>query len=267
MNIDTEPVKKWFGYNRQERRSSFILICLIAVMLLVRVGVPGSRMEVVELTPESELPASIPAFDPNHAPFDTLLKAGFNEREAKTLISYRNKGGRFRKPSDIRRLYGLDSAKAARLIPYIHFENDTTVSRYVRYQKKTSVELNSSDSALLVSLPGIGPVLSARIIRYRNLLGGFASVNQLKEVYGLPPETFERIRSLVYADSTLIRKVNVGTADYATLTKIPYLRRYQVTDILKYRELQGSISCIEELVKNNIIPDSLASRIRPYINF
>jgi len=52
------------------------------------------------------------------------------------------------------------------------------------------LDINTSDSSALVTLPGIGPVLSMRIIRYRNLLGGFWSVNQLKEIYGLPEETF-----------------------------------------------------------------------------
>ena len=77
--------------------------------------------------------------------------------------------------------------------------------------------INSCDSASLEALPGLGPVLSARIIRYRNLLGGFASVNQLREVYGLSEETYELISGMLTADSADISKININNADYRGL--------------------------------------------------
>lgn len=271
MRIDIEPFKKWFGYNRKERRASLILIILIVFVLSARMFVPASDMEIMDVSMQFLSEAGHDSirpsffFDPNKASFDTLLLAGLEENEARTLVNYRNKGGRFRKPADIQKLYGLDSAKAERLIQYISIQPDTLYN--IRYQKRMVLGLNSCDSAMLERLPGIGPVLSARIIKYRNLLGGFVSVEQLREVYGLPPETYERIRTMVFADTALVEKVKINDTDYTGLTRIPYLRRFQVSDILKYRELQGRISGIEELVRNNIIPDSLAGKIRPYVAF
>jgi len=272
MRINTEPAKKWFGYNRKERRASIMLIILIILVLTARWVVPDSNMDIIEITPvrlsaaEDISGKSNPSivFDPNRASFDTLIKAGFKESEAKTLINYRSKGGRFRKPSDIRKIYGLDSARAERLEQFIvigHDKNGTNSSQ------RPLIDLNRCDSATLEMLPGIGPVLSARIIKYRNLLGGFVSVDQLKEVYGLPPETFERIRSRVFADSSSVRKININSADYGSLAKIPYLKRYQISDILKYREIEKVISGTGELVKNNIITDSIALKIKPYLMF
>ncbi len=270
-NLIPAEVKKWFGYNRKERRSSLILIILIILVLVVRLLVPGSKIDIIEITPE--LPAASqnsgnidPSFnfDPNKASLDTLLKAGLEEREAKTLINYRNKGGSFRKPSDIRKIYGIDSVKAERLAQYIVISDDKKNS--VSYQRSL-IDLNSCDSATLEKLPGIGFVLSARIIKYRNLLGGFVKVDQLKEVYGLPPETYEKIRNMVFADTSLVKRINLNKADYGSLSGLPYLRRFQIYDILKYRELQGNISDIGELVENNIIPDSVAIKIRPYMAF
>jgi DNA uptake protein ComE-like DNA-binding protein len=135
------------------------------------------------------------------------------------------------------------------------------------YQKRPVINLNSCDTSQLISLPGIGPVLSVRIIKYRSLLGGFASVDQLKEVYGLSPETFELIKERVMADTTLINRINVNTAAYKELSRLPYFEKYEVTAILKYRELKGKIEGINDLAVNKLIPVEKVPKVRPYLRF
>jgi DNA uptake protein ComE-like DNA-binding protein len=134
-------------------------------------------------------------------------------------------------------------------------------------RKERLIEINTCDSADLERLPGIGPVLSARIIKYRNLLGGYVSSGQLKEVYGLTPETFELISGRVFADSSYVKKININMADYKQLIRIPYLERYDVTAILKYRELTGEIGGIADLVKNKLITVEQAEKIKGYLVF
>jgi DNA uptake protein ComE-like DNA-binding protein len=129
------------------------------------------------------------------------------------------------------------------------------------------VELNSCDSATLVKLPGIGPVFSARIIKFRNLLGGYADKIQLLEVYGLPPETFERISSMVTADTALIEKLQINRADYRTLVRHPYLTPAEVSAILRYREAIGFIDDMATLRKNNLITGEKVELLRYYISF
>lgn len=131
----------------------------------------------------------------------------------------------------------------------------------------TIIDLNKCDSASLVTLPGIGPVLSARIIRYRNLLGGYAEVSQLREVYGLPEETYSRISARLSADREDVRKIIVNRADYRQLLCFPYFERYDVTAILKYRELQGKIESCDELVDNKILSREKADRVKCYLDF
>jgi competence protein ComEA len=133
-------------------------------------------------------------------------------------------------------------------------------------QRKQKIDLNSCDSASLEALPGIGPVLSARIIRYRNLLGGFASVSQLSEVYGLPEETFNMISGRLTADSSAIKKININVADYKQLIRLPYFDRYEVAAILKYRELKGRIGDMNEMVENKLITKEKLIKTRPYLN-
>jgi len=129
------------------------------------------------------------------------------------------------------------------------------------------VDINKCDSAALEALPGIGPVLSARIIKYRNLLGGYADISQLKEVYGLPEETFDLISARVKADPSEVRKISINTAEYRQLVRLPYFERYEVTAILKYREIKGKIEGIEELVENGIIDSGKIDKVKWYLEF
>ena len=134
-------------------------------------------------------------------------------------------------------------------------------------QEKKMIDLNACDSASLEALPGIGPVLSSRIIKFRNLLGGYASVNQLKEVYGLSEETFNLISGRVRADSSDIKKIDVNNADYKQLIRMPYFENYEVTSILKYRELKSRINSMRDLVDNKLITSEKAKKVGPYLEF
>jgi competence protein ComEA len=135
------------------------------------------------------------------------------------------------------------------------------------YQKKPLISLNSCDTSQLIALPGIGPVLSVRIIKYRNLLGGFASINQLKEVYGLSAETFDLIKGRIYADSSEIIRIDINEAAYKDLSRLPYFEKYEITAILKYRELKGRLKGMNDLTDNKLIPVEKVPKVRPYLNF
>lgn len=273
--LNSDPLKKWFAFNRKERRGSFILLIIVLILLLLRLFVPEKNIDIKDLTPEipelsvqdeNIINASF-AFDPNTASFDTLLTVGLSEREAKTLISYRNKGGRFRKPSDLKKVYGMDSSKAEKIIPLVKVQSVKNETYTSSSRQRPLINLNSCDSALLESLPGIGPVLSVRILKYRKLLGGFATAEQLREVYGLPPETFDLIKGRVFADTSLIRKIRINTAEYRDLAALPYFEKYEVTSILKYRELAGRINSIEDLIDNKILPREKAIKVKAYLDF
>jgi DNA uptake protein ComE-like DNA-binding protein len=149
-------------------------------------------------------------------------------------------------------------------------KNEGYVKSAPRQQKTVKpkprlLEINTCDSAALEALPGIGPVLSVRIIRYRNLLGGYASVSQLMEVYGLSEETFNIISGRLTADTSLIKKIDINKADYKQLIRLPYFEKAEVAAILKYRELKGKIGGINELIENRLIAADKADRVKPYL--
>ena len=281
MKIDFEPIRNWFGFTRRERRSAFLLLLIIIVIIALRYTVPEQNMEVEDLTDQyiasaiehsfenskTTYSAQLFSFDPNKSSYDTLILLGLTEKEAGTLINYRNKGGKFRYPEDINKVYGIDDSKAARLVPYVVVTPDKLVvtSKNRPVQDYPPIELNSCDSSSLVRLPGIGPVLAARIIRYRRLLGSYASVEQLREVYGLPQETYDMIKDRLRIDKLNVKRININTADYKQLDSIPYLEKYEIISILKYRELQGKIHSADDLVSNKILSYEKAEKVEPYL--
>jgi len=283
MKLNIEPLKKWFGFSRRERRSTSILLIIILFVIIVRYIIPESKIEIeyistdfnasesyTEINSEQELPDSqLFNFDPNTVSFDKLIKLGLGSKEARTLIKYRNSGGRFIYSSDIKKVYGVDEKQAERLIPFVEVKIDSPGKFNPDLtQKKTSlVNLNTCDSVSLEKLPGIGPVLSVRILKFRKLLGSFAGVDQLKEVYGLSLETFDIIKNRVFIDTSDIIKTKINTADYKELSHIPYIEKYEVTSILKYRELTGRITGMSELIDNKIFIKGKAEKIKPYLNF
>ena len=133
-------------------------------------------------------------FDPNTAGLEDLIRLGIPSGTARTLINYRLKGGSFARDSDMLRVYGLDPGLYARIQPYFRL-SDNSAGRAVPLFRKSfqPFELNRADTQQLISVYGIGPVFARRIIRYRELLGGFYRPDQLMEVYGFSLEQFEEL--------------------------------------------------------------------------
>ena len=287
MNLNIEPFLHWFGYSRRERRSTFILFIILIIAILLRFIVPRKDIELKDisgllasgnnendslLTSTRDTSAHY-KFDPNSVSFDTLTSLGLSEKQARTIISYRNKGGRFRQPSDIKNIYGIDEPASARIIPFINIEKRKGQYGYLQsggvgYQKKRErIDINKADSAMLVKLPGLGPVLSSRIIKYRRLLGGFVSLEQLKEVYGLHESAYILLQERVFADTSGLTKININKSNIKELLKHPYLDRYDIQAIMKFKEIEGRISGISELVENKVLSADKANRISPYLKF
>jgi DNA uptake protein ComE-like DNA-binding protein len=136
-------------------------------------------------------------------------------------------------------------------------------------QQPKKIDVNLADSAALESLPGIGEKLSIRIVRYRDRLGGFVSLEQLKEVYGLSDSTFIFIRRyLDVGEAFKPLQIAVNKADYVAFRRHPYMNAPVLKALLAYRKTHGSIpdfkSC--ELIARQI-GDSLPARLKPYLDF
>ena len=128
------------------------------------------------------------------------------------------------------------------------------------------IDINRADSTGLLPLPGIGPVFAGRIVKYRNLLGGFVSVDQLLEVYGMTGETLEMIRDRISIDTSGIRKIQLESATFRELLRHPYLDYEQVKALVNYRDFSGGSGSYRELLDNYILPDTVLHRVLPYLD-
>jgi DNA uptake protein ComE-like DNA-binding protein len=141
------------------------------------------------------------------------------------------------------------------------------VGQYEKKKEILRIELNSSDSAELTRLPGIGPVFASRIIKYRRLLGGFYTVAQLKEVYGLGAENYARAVPHVYVNPSLIQAVSVDTSGIRVLTRHPYIGRDRAWKIINMRK-RGTGEITEEELQHAGIFDTMQwIRVKPYLGF
>lgn len=212
---------------------------------------------------ENKIEYKLSIFDPNFAGKTKLRELGINAKTTNTLLRYREKGGVFYKKEDLRKIYGLSDSLYEILAPYIQISiarsENTSYKKPAKVRNETKkeihlIELNQVDSAGLLPLPGIGPVYAGRIVKYRNLLGGFYSGEQLKEVYGLDNETFEKINELIYIDTGFIKKIDLNQVSIKQLKKHPYLNTYQVEAILYFRDYNGRFESVIELLDNKLLP-------------
>ncbi|HSO86026.1 MAG TPA: helix-hairpin-helix domain-containing protein [Draconibacterium sp.] len=203
-------------------------------------------------------------FDPNNADFNQLTQFGFNRFQANNLIEFRKKAGVFRTPADLLKIYGIDTSFYETIAAHIQIEN-VKESQIIKIKPALHVELNSADSTDLIKLNGIGSAFANRIIKYRDLLGGFYSTAQLLEVYNFSEETFRNIENNVSADTLLIRKIRVNFAEYPELLRHPYFNRKQVEAVLNYRNKNGSFHDIIQLKSTGLVDSETFYRICPYL--
>jgi DNA uptake protein ComE-like DNA-binding protein len=227
---------------------------------------------------QSGLEIHYDTFDPNQIRQSDWENLGLSHNIAAQIERYKSKGGAFYKKTDLLKIYGIDSSFYLKIEPYIiipakklnksfpktiaHYET------YIKYQKAfIPIDLNTADSLTLLKLPGIGNKLSTRIIKYRNLLGGFYDTIQLHEVYGITTEEFQKIKNKIYTDTNAIIKIELNTVPEIILRKHPYIGKYKATLLVKYRTFQKKIISPTELLDNQIFTNEELQKLLPYLKF
>jgi competence ComEA-like helix-hairpin-helix protein len=209
-------------------------------------------------------------FDPNKATQEEFVRLGIPESVAQRIARYREKGGRFKVPEDLKKIYGFPQEYFDKLLPYMTLEDiehavpasENPTSSNVQFR----VDINRATAEEWRQLPGIGAYRAERIIGFRENLGGFAHIDQVAETYNLPDSLFRQIRPHL-VESPVFRSIDINRADEESLRSHPYISWKQARIIISYREQHGPYTGPEDLEKTRAFDPASLERLLPYLLF
>lgn len=299
--------RDFFYFSRADRRVILVLVGILtgvaltsAFFLWMDAGKDGAEAMVADGSSEvwthvhrdgtqvslAEQPVSHEAvaqpetfpFDPNTADSVTLRRLGLRPWQVRNIYKYRARGGRYHRPSDFSRVYGLTKGDYDRLRPCIRIadefklmadlpavaeERRDTFPRQEKLAEGMRLELNAADTAELKKIPGVGSVYARKIAGYRERLGGFVSVKQLSEVEGLP----EDVTRWCTVEPDVFRTLALNRMSVEQLRRHPYLNFYQARVIVEHRRKNGALKNLQALsLYEEFTPVDL-ERLAPYVSF
>lgn len=276
-----DSLRKWFSFSKGERVAIITILALIFLLVLACLFRPSRkslseaslhnldsllalRQAAIELQQQQQKGQALETvelhpfpFNPNTVTEEELLQIGLTDRQVRNIVNYRAKGGKFYAKNDLGKLYTISEEDFAQLEPYIVLPEVSrgtgSPSAAKKQEEKTGeeskpvkkaipiVDLNTVDSTTLVELPQIGGFMAMRILEFRDKLGGFVDMEQLRAVKGMDSTRFATIQPYIIIGEVEMRKIDVNRADFKTLVHHPYLSYEQVKRIFDQREKRGMV--------------------------
>ncbi len=270
--------KKLFSLSYSESRAfvSLLIVCFLALCLIffatfaLKIQPRSSQADIqkldslVLLLEVGKTDIRYFKFNPNTLPADSLAMLGIPVKVAERLENYRSKGGVFRVKTDVKKVYGLNDELFLILATYIDLPDSIMKSP----TKSQAIDINTANVNLLKMQPGIGDVFAGRIVKYRESLGGFVSLDQLDEVYGLEEKSLKSLKNKAYIGRDFVpRQVKVNSASVNALRSHPYISALLAEDIVRFRELNGAIESEKLLVSFKSIDKDKFERLILYLDF
>ena len=291
--------------NKTTRNQLIGAFVLIALLLAVHLTIAWlSRRTPTAEVPQTTIPESnaekrrqpIP-FDPNKADSLTLLYNGLKPWQIRNMMKYRVKGGRYRKPDDFSRLYGLTDSAFQALKPYIRIDSTEWIARrdsfallrrerdslrhladslrrdslypktYRHPKCDTIIELNAADTFALQFIRGIGVYTAKQIVQYRHDLGGYVSPEQVREINSLRGVNLDSVIPHLTANPDSVRPLRVNYCSVEQLQRHPYISFTQAKAIYTLRRNRLKLKGIDDLKNVDCLTDSILLRLNPYLSF
>lgn len=277
--------------NPSEQRGLFVLLLLIVVLFIVR-SLPGKQvfydLNYYTIRPDSieklqgvvmkfHLQSDLPVFAPttrlemNHLSASDMRDYGFPKHWIDAVFTYKRNSGFVRSEEDLKLLCGSDSNMFYTLRPVVYYKyaRDSVGHESKRSFKglaKQTFDINRARAEEWAELPGIGPVLAKRILRFSESLGGFYSVHQIGEVYGIDSALLVRLLPRLVCSGE-VKKIAVNSVDAASLEKHPYISRKQAATLVQYRTQHGNFTDISSLEPLALWDPATRRKIEPYLDF
>ena len=185
---------------------------------------PADHSSVVEAVRQSAPRRQVESFrfNPNTATQEDFRRLGFSEKQAQSIINYREKGGSYRRKEDFAKSFVVSDSIYKRLAPYIDIP---------------LLDLNLADSAAFDALPGIGGWFARKMVEYRKALGGYSYKEQLLDIYNFTEEKYLALEDLITVSPEYVTPYPLWTLSADSLRLHPYIKDYETArSIVLYRE-------------------------------
>ncbi|MBL4655386.1 MAG: helix-hairpin-helix domain-containing protein [Bacteroidia bacterium] len=240
-------IKDYFSFNNGERNGILALFIILLLLLIapyfLDIITPKSKTDFTEFDNQvSAYLANLENEKKHQAKIDSLQKRS-------NYSTFKNKKYKSKK---------YHSA-------YKKTEYYTNKKGYKKDDANYIVDVNKADSTDLTKVKGIGPVLSSRIIKYRDLLGGYPTISQIKEVYGMDSIRFQELEHSFSLSDSIITKMNINEVSKKILYTHPYIDYKIANSIINYRKQHGKYQELREIKKSYLITDEIFSKIAPYL--
>ncbi len=299
-----DPFKEFLYFSKGDRRAIVALGCIavfaVGVLMVVDAwkekegNVKTGEKVVVDVEEKEERGEVVMrVFDPNTVDSLTLIGFGLKPWKVKNFLHYRAAGKVFRSAEEMGDTYGWTAEDVERVRGYVRvgkeYENgkrlfggtekrqpkreereqwkqkgEMTEHASNKFQTLTKVDINTADTATLRRIPGVGAKISEAIVRYRERLGGFYSVEQLMEVKIVSPELLEWME---VSSSSNIQKINLNKSSFQALNSHPYISYDQTKALLQYIRLYGKVKDEQALLETGIFTKEEVERLKPYLDY
>lgn len=306
INKILNTVSLFFGISKSEVRGMFLLLLTSIVLLLLPIyqkyvytQEPSSFVIVVDTN--TNMSSSTDAYQShfveakdlensiienhlshkvwmNEITQEDLKLLGINNKVTSNILKYLEKGGRFHQKADLKKIYNMDERSYELIIANTLWEsqpanivNDTSngfSKTPAPNPVKEKFDINTADTSALVSIKGIGSKLALRIIKYRDLLGGFVNIGQLREVYGLSDFAIVELNSHTFIRENFRPKtIPINHAQLELLSSHPYLGNKKSKVIYNYLKNHSKLVNFEEFQKSYPFTEEELTKIKDYISY
>jgi competence protein ComEA len=282
-------VRNFLNLHSREQKgvTLLVLICVGLMTINLYLGQiyesPPIKVTVVEDTILDVKSTSLLFnFYPNTISKDSLLLLGVSDVLAKQWVNYREKVRPFQSEDDLKKLYAMNDSLLEQLKPYMQWAENKKSNfqvrksnveqrineHYASNSKEKSfskIEINNASLEQLKSIKGIGSVYATRIVKFKELLGGYVHKSQLKEVYGINDSLYSVIENQVLIDSIKIKRIDVNNAEAKTLAKHPYINWSVAQSVVNYRQMHGCYQQLSDIMRSDLVNAILYNKIAPYL--
>lgn len=204
-------------------------------------------------------------FNPNKSNAQNWLNLNFSEKQTEIIMKYFQNGGVIYQKEDLLNIFCIDEEKLNEIKSFIIIETqkDKLAQEIIKIPDQIDLNLYSEDE--FYSFGGFWKFNAAKIVKYREMLGGFYKKEQLLEIYGMKKEYYYKITQTVTADKSKIKKININFAEAEELSKHPYIKYHNANAIIEFRNTNGAFTDIHQLRDSKILSQTIFDKLKIYL--